>query len=99
MSCVSEPRPITFFCGNLPYRSGEEELRHLFESNGYKVRRVEVVRDRVTQRSRGIGFVEVLTASAGDVIEKVAGRRIRHREVRLEVSNSKKTSARGEAKK
>lgn len=93
---VAASRVITFFCANIPYLSGDEELRHVFESVGYEVHRAQVVRDRVTNKSRGIGFVEVYTAQAAKVIEDVAGQKIRNREIRLEVSNSRKSMARDE---
>lgn len=89
-------RNITFFVANLPYRSGDEELRFVFEDAGLEVLRSEIVRDRVSGRSRGIGFVEVRTENAGEVIEAVTGKSVRGREIRLEVSNSRKTEGRSE---
>lgn len=50
------------YIGNLPYRVLEEELRELFSGYG-EIVDVKVLRDPVTGRSRGFGFV---TYSSGE---------------------------------
>ena len=44
------------YVGNLPYRLGDNELQSYFEEFGQVVD-VKVLRDPVTGRSRGFGFV------------------------------------------
>lgn len=61
------------YVGNLPYTTGEAELRQLFEPHG-QVDRASVVIDRETGRSRGFGFVEMANdAEANAAIEKLNG--------------------------
>lgn len=45
------------FIGNIPHASSEMELRQWIESRGFRVESAEIIKDRVTGRSRGFGFV------------------------------------------
>ncbi len=49
---------MKIFVGNLNYQSGDEELRSAFSDFG-EVTEATVVLDRMTNRSRGFGFVEM----------------------------------------
>ena len=53
------------YVGNLPHSTTEEELRNLFEAHG-TVKKVSLVTDRDTGRSRGFAFVEMTDGSAAD---------------------------------
>jgi RNA recognition motif-containing protein len=48
------------YVGNLPYEIGENELQELFARAG-SVESVTVMRDQMTGRARGFGFVEMST--------------------------------------
>ena len=48
------------YVGNLPYETGETELRELFARAG-TVETVTVMRDMATGRARGFAFVEMST--------------------------------------
>jgi RNA recognition motif-containing protein len=48
------------YVGNLPYQTGEDDLRELFASAG-TVESVNVIRDMATGRARGFAFVEMAT--------------------------------------
>ena len=48
------------YVGNLPYESGESEIRGLFEPFG-SIDSVHVVIDKMTGRARGFAFVEMST--------------------------------------
>src|SRR5262245_26657242 len=48
------------YVGNLPYEVGETELQGLFARAG-SVESVTVMRDQMTGRARGFGFVEMST--------------------------------------
>ncbi|HEX7486365.1 MAG TPA: RNA-binding protein [Vicinamibacterales bacterium] len=48
------------YIGNLPYKTTDEDLRALFSQAG-AVDNVMVMRDSVTGRARGFGFVEMVT--------------------------------------
>jgi len=52
------------FVGNLNFET-TEELRPLFESFG-EIARIQVMKDRDTGRSRGFGFVEMVTEEAAE---------------------------------
>lgn len=49
------------FVGNLNFNTSEADLRQLFEAYG-QVDRVSILTDRETGRSRGFGFVEMVSA-------------------------------------
>jgi len=51
------------FVGNLPFSIGEMELKQLFEQKG-GVESVTIMRDLVTGRPRGFGFVEMASEEA-----------------------------------
>ena len=48
------------YVGNLPYNTTETELRALFEQVG-EIADATVITDRETGRSKGFGFVEMVT--------------------------------------
>jgi RNA recognition motif-containing protein len=49
---------VNIYVGNLSYETSENDLRTMFEAYG-KVDRASVVMDRMTNRSKGFGFVEM----------------------------------------
>jgi cold-inducible RNA-binding protein len=53
------------YVGNLPFSYTSANLQDLFAAHG-AVTSAQVVMDRVTNRSRGFGFVEFATAEAAD---------------------------------
>ncbi len=58
------------YVGNLDFRTGEEELRQLFEGYG-TVERVNMIRDRDTGQPRGFAFVEM--TNDGEAEKAIAG--------------------------
>ncbi|MFN8559417.1 MAG: RNA-binding protein [Dehalococcoidia bacterium] len=60
------------FFGNLPYRTGDEDLRALV-SQYTTVLSARVATDRDTGRSRGFGFVEVPAEAAEAVVRALNG--------------------------
>lgn len=51
----------TLYVGNLSYQMTDEELAQVFSSIG-PVTSAKIIRDRMSGRSRGFGFVEFETA-------------------------------------
>ena len=51
------------FVGNLNFETTEDDLRPLFSPFG-EIARIQVMKDRDTGRSRGFGFVEMVTEEA-----------------------------------
>lgn len=73
---------MRLFIGNLPYKIGEPELAEHFTKRGYRVRYAQVMRNHVTQHSRGFGFVELETSKTQSEIiadmnqSNLGGRRV-----------------------
>lgn len=64
---------MNIYVGNLPYTTTGEELRAVFEKYG-TVTDSSVIIDRMTNRSRGFGFVEMADdAEARKAIEETNG--------------------------
>lgn len=62
------------YIGGVPYRTTEDELRTAFEEAG-TVTSVSIIMDRMTNRSRGFGFVEMADeASAQAAIDRWDGK-------------------------
>lgn len=49
---------MNIFCGSLPFRLEEAELRELFEEYG-EVTSARIITDKFSGRSKGFGFVEM----------------------------------------
>jgi RNA recognition motif-containing protein len=67
------------YVGNLPYNAGEPELRALFEQVG-EIADATVITDRETGRSKGFGFVEMVTEEgAQEAIRRFNGFQMNNR--------------------
>jgi RNA recognition motif-containing protein len=53
-----ESEMVNIYVGNLSYETSEADLRTMFEAHG-TVDRASVIMDRLTNRSKGFGFVEM----------------------------------------
>ena len=56
---------MNIYIGNLSYQTINQDLEELFATYG-EVIRAHVVTDRETGRSRGFGFVEMVSKEAGE---------------------------------
>lgn len=63
---------MRIYVGNLPFSTGENELRSAFQEHGTVIS-AAVIMDRDTGRSRGFGFVEMDDADARKAIEAMNG--------------------------
>lgn len=64
---------MNIYVGNLSYETTEDDLKTAFEPFG-QVASSRVIMDRMTNRSRGFGFVEMPDASEGQTaISKMDG--------------------------
>ena len=73
--------PATLFVSNFPFSTTEDELRALVVATG-PVRRIRIIADRVTGRSRGFAFVELADPSTVDsVIGALDGTNFRGRRI------------------
>ena len=70
------PRPgkggisMNIYIGNLSYNAGENDIRKVFEEYG-SVESVNIIIDRMTDRSKGFGFVEM--TNDDEAKEAIAG--------------------------
>jgi RNA recognition motif-containing protein len=55
---------MNIYVANIPWKATEEQLKQLFSEYG-EVSSAKIIMDKVTQRSRGFGFVEMADDSAG----------------------------------
>ncbi|MEE9325388.1 MAG: RNA-binding protein [Dehalococcoidia bacterium] len=69
------------YVGGLSFSTTEDELRTLFEEIG-QVESVAVITDRYSGRSRGFGFVEMVSQEeAQKAIEQLNGREVGDRNI------------------
>jgi RNA recognition motif-containing protein len=54
---------MNIYVANIPFKATEDELRGLFEEFG-EVNSAKIILDKITQRSRGFGFIEMKDDSA-----------------------------------
>ena len=81
---------MNIFCGSLPFRMDESELREHFETYG-EVESVKIITDKFTGRSRGFGFVEMPNDDeAKKAIEELNGSEIGGRAIIVNKSEERK---------
>jgi len=74
---------MNIYVGNLSYRMGDAELEAVFAKFG-EVKSAKVIMDRETGRSKGFGFVEMMTDVAGnEAIEALNGNDVEGRSLRV----------------
>ena|SRR5579859_5452763 len=75
------------YVGNLSYEATEDDLRQAFEAHG-EVTSVAIIKDKMTGRSRGFGFVEMSDKNQANAaiqalnLQEVRGRAITVNEAR-----------------
>jgi RNA recognition motif-containing protein len=70
------------YVGNLPWSTGDADLKDLFARFG-KVHSAAVIMDRETGRSRGFGFIEMDDNDAENAISQLNGREFGQRTLRV----------------
>jgi RNA recognition motif-containing protein len=64
---------MNIYVANIPFKASEQELKGLFEEYG-EVSSAKIIMDKVTQRSRGFGFIEMADdSSARQAIDSLNG--------------------------
>lgn len=65
---------MNIYVANIPWKASEDQLKELFSQYG-DVASAKIIMDKVTQRSRGFGFVEMSDDSSGKTaINELNGR-------------------------
>ncbi|HZY82951.1 MAG TPA: RNA-binding protein, partial [Cyclobacteriaceae bacterium] len=49
---------MNIYVANIPWKASEDQLKQLFAEYG-EVNSAKIIMDKVTQRSRGFGFIEM----------------------------------------
>jgi RNA recognition motif-containing protein len=83
---------MNLYVGNLPFSTTAEELEHFFSQFG-DVARTSIVIDRVTNRSRGFGFVE-MTTGGEEAIERTNGGDYQGRKLTVNHARARETRPR-----
>lgn len=55
---------MNIYVANIPWKASEDQLKQHFEQFG-EVSSAKIIMDKVTQRSRGFGFIEMADDTAG----------------------------------
>ncbi len=64
---------MNIYVANIPWKASEEQLKQLFAEYG-EVSSAKIIMDKVTQRSRGFGFIEMADDTAGrNAINELTG--------------------------
>lgn len=83
------------YVGNLSFSLNEQELEDFFKSYG-DVKRVKLITDRHTGRSKGFAFVEFGSQAEADAaIEATNGKELGGRSLRVSVPRQREDSGRG----
>ncbi|KAK8833111.1 hypothetical protein WA577_002726 [Blastocystis sp. JDR] len=56
---IDPTKSATVFLGQLPYDTSEDQIRELFAKNDIEVRQVRMMREKETNKFRGMAFVDV----------------------------------------
>ena len=82
------------FVGHLSWNTSDSDLSALFAAHA-EVVDATVISDRDTGRSRGFGFVTVVTENAADVIRTLDGQEINGRAMRVNAAQETPQRDRG----
>ncbi len=66
---------MNIYVSNIPFKMRDHELKELFETQG-EVINARIIKDKLTKRSRGFGFVEMPDDVATQAIETMNGREV-----------------------
>lgn len=82
----------TLYVGNLPYRANEQAVREHFAEQG-TVHSVRLMKDRRTGKRKGYGFVEMDSADAENVINRLNDSEFQERTLKVRLAKEKVSEA------
>lgn len=86
---------MNIFCGSLPFRLQESELKEFFEEYG-EVSAARIITDKFSGRSKGFGFIEMPNDDqARKAIEELDGAEVDGRTIVVNQAEEKKESRGG----
>lgn len=84
---------MNMYVSNLAFHVQEQDLKQLFESFG-QVTSAKVIKDRETGRSRGFGFVEMVSSEeAAKAMSALNNKEIEGRSISISVARERETRA------
>lgn len=82
--------PVQIYVGNLTYGMTEDSLRELFAPFG-EVLSSKIIKDRLTDRSRGFGFVEMENKDEAEAaIQKIDGTEVEGRNMKVNLARPRR---------
>lgn len=78
--------PVTLFVCNLPLDIQEKYLQGLFSRYG-EVFSVKIIRDRLTQQSKGFGFIRMSERDCENALQHLNGFNIKDRKLIVKYDN------------
>jgi len=82
--------PVQIYVGNLTYGMTEDSLRELFAPFG-EVISAKIIKDRLTDRSRGFGFVEMENKDEAErAIQKIDGTEVEGRNMKVNLARPRR---------
>ena len=86
---------MNIYVANISFKASEDELKELFEQHG-DVTSAKIIMDKLTNRSRGFGFVEMADGeSAKQAINELNGYNFQGKELVVNEARPKTDSPRG----
>jgi len=86
---------MNIYVGNINFKSTEEELQQFFEEYG-TVSSVKIIKDNLSGRSKGFGFVEMPNDEEGQAaIDNLNGKTLKDKELVINVARPKTNSGGG----
>ncbi len=77
------------YVGNLSFTVKESELKELFSEYG-EVNTVNIITDKISNRSKGFAFIEMLKASSADeAITALNGKEFSGREIKVNIAKDR----------
>ncbi len=80
---------MNIYVGNINFKCTEDELKQFFEEFG-AVASAKIIKDNITGRSKGFGFVEMLNEEEGQsAIDNLNGKTLMEKELVINVARPK----------
>src|SRR5277367_5820621 len=80
---------MNIYVANIPWKASEDQLKELFGQYG-EVTSAKIIMDKVTERSRGFGFVEMTDdAAAMKAIAELNGSMVDGRSIKVNEAKAK----------
>jgi len=79
------------YIGNINYEVTEEELKEIIKKKGFDVQDVNIIRDKVSGRSKGFGFAEFENdEQTQKAIESLDGHELKSRKLKVNKAQRRK---------